>query len=894
MFKINFALLCALRVIGFCLISQIAMAYAPLMPTNLNLKVENTTPHLQQNYVVRAGMPLSRSQNKTSTNDFAIVDDGGTAVPAQFRILARWNAAINDTNAPIQWVLASFPATVSAHSSRVYRLRIDASINNPAAPNPISVTQDNGGVVVNTGIANFEIPSSGSAVLSRARSGEGDTTVIGSEFEIEIAGQTYQNMAEVRHVTVEHQDALSAVVVVHTQIAIANPEIAPLALTRRYVFRAGSNAAEVRSWLDWESQRCELGVIQCNGATNAIRIDRWRERLFTFLGSGANVSLYDNTELAPTTVNIASGQTAHLRQLRRPNRIAPLRFEARQTDASIRTGTAANGGLLVASGSEGRLAIGLKSMQDFEPQALRLLSDQSLAIDLIDDGIWLGAKQGVYAEYAIALYPPITPLQNILDDLWPKLNAPLMALPAPEWVVATLAVDEIPVGNLPAPWNQFDQVLNTTLDRTESLRQELGLNGLMTHGLFPRYWGNPILSDEIDCGDNDPTPLDDWDDVYWCSTWTDYHNVASNSFYAAIRYADVGRLQQISFPAALRSLHTQVIQCAPDDNNFYCGLAPSGYGGYRADFNSSHQYFDNLILYYWMTGDETVWKTLKRGANNMRGYLCPGRGNNPPGPACNPSAPITDQFAGVNGRVAGQAYELFRFIGLASNDASFLHDWNSNSARMLTQNYAEGVRNNRTLGLIEPSGGGDVSIINAAGTYYTTQLWMSALYDLNLLHRLEIQTQNAALGTPALTPTQVQINFANTIWAASQIPPANNTVAGIIPESLRFTFSEPRIGGTITALEPGWAPNVMPVPCNDACLYPESKAALSASLMRGADVSNDLAMRQFGIEMSLQALNRLQATSQPLNKETGIALTKLHAAIARITDTEIVFENSFE
>ena len=41
----------------------------------------------------------------------------------------------------------------------------------------------------------------------------------------------------------------------------------------------------------------------------------------------------------------------------------------------------------------------------------------------------------------------------------------------------------------------------------------------------------------------------------------------------------------------------------PDDKWFYCGQAPTGYNAYRADFNSSHAYFENLFLYYWLTGD---------------------------------------------------------------------------------------------------------------------------------------------------------------------------------------------------------------------------------------------------------------------------------------------------
>ena len=114
-----------------------------------------------------------------------------------------------------------------------------------------------------------------------------------------------------------------------------------------------------------------------------------------------------------------------------------------------------------------------------------------------------------------------------------------------------------------------------------------------------------MRTDEIGCG-NDPTPVDDWDDAYWCGFWTDYHNTSASAFVAAWRYSDPSPLYSLSHPAAMRQLHTQMIRCAPDDDYFYCGQVPTGYGGYRVDNNSSHQYVENLILTYWMTATAPI------------------------------------------------------------------------------------------------------------------------------------------------------------------------------------------------------------------------------------------------------------------------------------------------
>jgi hypothetical protein len=909
MFNLRYCILSLVAsAIGCIAIGDVQADYAPVMPATLQLRVENTTAYAQSGYVVRSGMPLSREQARLSTAGFAIVDDTGTAVPAQFRVLARWNAALGAVNAPIQWVLASFPASVPANSARNYRLVIDSSVVNPAPDTALSILTDTASFTVDTGAGTFEVPRNGTRLFNFARSGEGDTTVVGGDFEIIVGGVSRNAILDVRRAEIERQDAISAVIVVSAEINMPEVGGGRLGLTRRYAFRAGSTVVHMRSWLDWEGDRCGDGQIECGGQPNGLRIDRWRERLTTFLGTGSNVSILGDAEAIIASGPLTLGQTAHLRQLRRGSRLAAAQLEQRLPSGATTTGGFADGGVLVAAGSEGRLAIALKEMDHFEPQALRVLNDNSVAVDLIDNGVWLGLRQGAYVEYAIAPFPPATSAQNAIADIWPDLNAPLLALPSAAWIAASRAIDEIPVGALAPPWDRYDTVVDAALDRTIELRLDRGLYGLMTYGVFPRTWGDPVQSDEIDCGDGDPTPGDDWDDTYWCGFWTDYHNASSNAVYAALRHGDARRLYDIAFPAALRMLHTQIYQCAPDDATFRCGMAPAGYRGYRSDNNSSHQYFDSLFLYYWLTGDDTVWRTVQRGTSGFRAYMCPARGNTPPGPVCSANTPINDADARLNGRVAGQFYEAFRFVGLASGDASYLDDWTSNTARMLTQNYAEANHNGVAIGLIEPSGGymldsmgntvGDFSIITGPGTYYTTQLWMSALYDLTSLQRMQMQTADQALAAvPALTPSRVQTAYARTAVAATQTSAGDGTVNGVIPEGLRFTFAGTRIGGNVTALLPGWDPDPMPDPGLDFCLYREGKAAMSAVVMRGADTSNDMALRNFGIALANVGLDAREASPQPLNKIVGIGLTRLHAAVARITaqaPVPVLFADGFE
>ena len=138
------------------------------------------------------------------------------------------------------------------------------------------------------------------------------------------------------------------------------------------------------------------------------------------------------------------------------------------------------------------------------------------------------------------------------------------------------------------------------------------------------------------------------------------------------------------------------------------------------------------------------------------------------------------------------------FVGNASNDASFLEDWRSNTARFMTQNFALLQSDGQELGYTEGSGGGTLDYITGPGSYDTTQLWMASLYDFNLLYRWEIDRADAALGVPAIAPSRARRAWARALLDAPLIPPGDGTAAGVWPNSVRFSFSGARVGGTLT------------------------------------------------------------------------------------------------
>jgi|CXWL01.1.fsa_nt_gi hypothetical protein len=881
--------------------------WPPAMPasTQLTLTVRETAGVARAGEVLSSGVPLPRSYAIISTANLAIVDGAGTPVPAEFRVLGRWFADLEDSAASIQWLLVSFPASVAANGAASYRLVVDGSVVNPPPPVPLTLTQVGNQVTVNTGVATFVLGGNPHTLFDEVRSAGGALLAGGGALDATTTATYVHNT--LRAVEVVWSGPLTAVVQVRGSYSMPAVGGGGLGAMRRYVFRAGAPAALVRHALAWEGASCPLGEITCGGV-NGLLINSSRDLLELQTASPWAVQVVGDREQAALTAPLSEIHTAAVRQLRRVDRLAAPQFEAYLVPPIHTDGDFADGAMMAASTAAGAVAVALRDMHLYEPQSL-MLQAGSLEIHLADGGTWLGARQGLFANFAVAALAA-SPSRATLDrQVWAPLNRPLRAWPGASWWAASQAVEEFPVGTLPLDLASYDTRVPAVLAKTESLVLARGLEGLMTRGLWPRYWGDPLLSDEIGCG-NDPTPADDWDDVYWCTVWADYHNTSATAAIWAFRSGQVEWLDRIAAPAAWRMLHTVIQQCAPGDGFFYCGQAPTGYGGYRSDNNGSHAYVDNLLLYYWLTGDETVVDTLQPGARTMRAFMCPGRGSEPPGAMCGPNDLIADPWANLNGRVAVQWYRVFRFLGLASGDGTYLTDWQGNVGRWLTQYWAQPGSGVAARGFTVPSGGGVFDHVDGPGSYGTDQLWMASLYDLDVLERLAVDSLDAPVGSPPLAPSAVEIAWARSLaQIGSATPWSTGTPAGPWPNVVSFTWSGSRVGGTLDALGANHidadGDNVPcelcdddgdgnPGTCADICLYDEGKSPLGAALARAGDRASDPALAALGRQFAVFGLDTLGVDPQPLNKKIGIGLSRLHAAVARAALAPFAFADGFE
>lgn len=844
-----------------CLAPALAAAAPAPAGGGVVFAVRETAGVLRHAEVATGGVPLPRDLGVRNLAGLAVVHADGRRVPAQFRVLARWNAGRDDVSAPVQWLLVSLPATVGAGRSAGYRLIVDGS----AGPNPppnlrLRLSRRGSQLTVDTGAATFLVGGQSGALFDEIRGRDGALLVRSSEMlaAADGAGTGHPVMRSLR---IEESGPLRAVVVLEGEYGFPPRGGGVLSSQRRYEFAAGSPTAIVRQVVRWEGNLgCQGCVKTAAGGANGWRLERVRD-LLHLDPAVAGRALLVGEFAAPALEGRALPGGVALEQLLRPSRKQPVRFRA-QFGEAVSTGAKADGAMLALSGSAGTVAVALARMHRYEPQGLRLLEDGGLAIDLAAEPVWLAHHQGLFATLAVAALEPQASRRELDRVLWAPLNRPLRPWTTAAGFAASDAVDEFPVGPLPAGFEDYDAVIPAILQHTREAVDTEGIAGLMTFGVLPRYWGQ-WGSPELDCK-ADPTP-EAADDAFWCGTWTDYHNALVTLPIWAMRSGEVQWLDELAFPGALRTLHTQIMQCAPGDPWFYCGQAPAGYGGYRADFNSSHAYFENLFLYYWLTGDSTVLAPLQQGAESMRRRFCPQR-RDPAAGACAAAEPLP-RGVGLAGRVASQALAVFRFVGLAGEDAGFLDDFRSGLARALTHQYAELERDGQRYGFLEAP-------IGAAGAYTTGPILQNSLYDMNNLYRLQRDTGDAELGAPPLRPSRVIIAVARTIADFEARAGADGSVAEDWPQFLRFSFTGARIGGTLTSVEPDSRP-----------LYGPEKASVAALLVRAGLAAGDARLVAAGRQVARRALTAAAKDPEPLGKVQGQYLLRLHAALGLLAQS---------
>lgn len=931
--------------------------FPPAPPDVLQVQIRENAgvPRIQEG--LASGLPLPRSLQVTDLANLALLDDQNQPVPAQFHALARWDAPLEDGSAALQWVLAVFLADLPASTTRTFTLITNGSVNNPPVANPISLqVQSNGtqiiGATIDTGVAHFAIDSSGAVLSSIVVQGVELIHQAPSELRLFDSGDTNPQTfphAALDRLEIERQDSLRVVILLHGSYSLPPRGDSPagrITTLRRLVFYAGSGLVRVRHVVRWLGSSCDLAgewpYYACDEVAgqyqtlNGQHLLGMPQKLFPAFSP--ETSLLRASSAQPSLLE-AFPASMDLQQQLRSDRFQPRHFDLSTSGGASQSGGEADRAYLALHGASHSLAVALDHMHCYEPQSLRLQADGTLNIGLIDGDAWLGPRMGLFTHYGILAMPHGgTPPSGgeIESRLWAPVNHPLRAWPGREWFAASAAVDAFPWGDLTGDLQLYDQLLPRVLQNTLDNMEYKGLHGLNTYGSLPRYWSDPMRSDELDCG-TDPTPGYSWDNAFWCGLWTDYHNAFSAAPIWAFRSGETQWLDELAFPAAWRMLYTQIMQCDPGDPWFYCGQSPAGYQAFRADFNGSHAYLDNLLLYYFLSGDQSVVQTLLPGALSMRDFLCALR----PAAACGPEIVPGDLWASLTGRTASQWNLVLRALGL-SGDSSLLADYHQNLGRAFTQFYVQQTAEDdgRDYGFLLSSMQGAWPYWcppwrdpnnpegNAQRRYISDQLWMASLYDFRILDRLMLDGLDTPIGQPPLSPSTILAAWARTLsrFGGNSLGAAGDP-NGDWPNQLELLYDESaRIGGLLSdpcstdhppdnpvcinrdppsaASLPASVPSA---PCvlpslggGDPLLYDTGKSTLAASLVLGGLLAEDQELLQLGRAFTLYALDvgwsyasatgGNQTLGSPygmaLNKILGEVLARLHPAVALLAAHE--------
>ncbi len=105
--------------------------------------------------VAYSSIPLRRGRLRTLKN-LSIIGSKGETIPAQFKVIARWNGVVDDPNRSIQWLQVTVPASIEPRGSLSYLLARHTRAK--PAPSPIVRVEGNrSAFIVHTGVARFTL-----------------------------------------------------------------------------------------------------------------------------------------------------------------------------------------------------------------------------------------------------------------------------------------------------------------------------------------------------------------------------------------------------------------------------------------------------------------------------------------------------------------------------------------------------------------------------------------------------------------------------------------------------------------------------------------------------------------------------------------------------------------
>jgi len=830
------------------------------------------------NEMVCNGIPIARSDNIKEMSGLCIEDQDRNKIPACFEVLSRWKGGKDDTTCPIQWLLVNFPASVPANQQRVYYLTSGKSMQ---PETKVSVTETEQAFQVSTGVSSFVIPKDRLGLFSEISLSDSGTILsssnnLGSHSQIQ--GQAPAFAAPPTEAIIKRQNDHYLVIKLsgdYTNEPVGTASAKPLSYKIRYEFFAGSPTAVIYHKFYWSGSNGGY----YNG--DPITVNQVSLNL-------PPMSTYDATDVYanPSTFftgKLVSTEEASVYQQKRKiftdPHAAVIKHGSQQTTIPM-----VSRPMIINRSPKGDIAVTIDHMHYFEPQSIQSKADGNIQINVMASSQYFADYQGTWARTGICALPAGSSYETALSKNFAPLNNRLFAFPPNDYCVKSDVFLEIPFTpdkqSPPELQDYYHELTAVTRTTREFLIKEK-FQGLMTWGSLVRY---ASLNGYSEIGTDQPG----WDKIYSNGTLTDYHGAWKNVMHQFLMEGNPDILYDLSFMGARRMLHTQIFQ--PDDpenpSSNYMGWAPTGYQQYRSDFNSSHSYFDNLILYYYMTGDMEVIDLLKLAGKAKQKIYTRDPGIDWQYESLNDPLNGGAAWVGYVDRVGMQSASIFHFLGHVY-DPAYLDDFK----HMFNHAFSQ------SLALLKDNTGNEYTFLsnekNIESGFTTAQHWMVSLYFMQNLYLLYEEWGDIMPGPDNVSISRVFSGLANTYMKyvsrddirefcfgqSGCSKDADGSWTGSWNNRDEVYFDGNRIGGNLISLED--------VDGNsDACLWSTGKSPIITQILRAGKMTNNAEQTNFGrdgISYMAQDIKSI-GVNKPWNKETAMYFIRLHHAMAYLSE----------
>jgi hypothetical protein len=581
------------------------------VPTITTLSVENTLPFARVDEPVTSGVPLPGSQALRDTSQLRLLDSTGRPVPAQFRVLGRWNAPPEDATRPIKWLEVHFDASVPASSTATYTLDVGGTGNAPAA---LQATQTDGFIDITTGPARFQIDRTSFDLFHAAwldLDGNGifeDSEQIvapghpGGSYVLHGGTEFDSDRQAPRSVVLEESGPLRAVVRAegfHT----APDGTTLLRYVTQLTFFAGQSYVQVNHDII-EGRVLGSGnddLLDANGHFTGL------QQVTNFDDAGLRVNLQlqgpetvraRGAQDAVPQATLAAGGSAALVQHRVTRVNTPMAYDLTENGTTAESGTQATRAWLDLSDSRWGLAVATHDFVQKNPEALRADATGAVRVEFpaepytIYQGMGLAETATFYFHAATATTDQ---LRQVLEGL---AKDQLLAVAPPAWMVGSGALGDLPPANLPAPYNTFDTLMEDSYNQTVAYISQGHATGLLNYLDLP--------TDQFDRPAN--PDLTGWGNSYYDPAGAWLKQFARTG---ATRW-----LKVLAIPY-VQHFYTTDAYDTDDSAEYQDGIGGARGAYHRAAWTGEYHYLESVWPYYYLTGDR---RALERGQGAARSY----------------------------------------------------------------------------------------------------------------------------------------------------------------------------------------------------------------------------------------------------------------------------------